>query len=169
VRNLLTSFETTEQHKAIESQLASKRNRSLSRDKGVTNLKHLIDSLIMKDRYTDEGEYLGRLPAFSLDQPLMDRFFNRMTRALLYHEKSIGYVYCDIEWRMAPNLSDYHRMPEELKQFLSSPTTSRFIGEDIFSYVGWLGPGKAKSLWLLNFYGGVEFIILVRENVSDGK
>ena len=169
VRNLITSSENTEQHDAIKSQLAHKRNRSIFRKKGITNLRHLIESIVLKDRHSQGGLYLRKAPAFNLDQPLMDRFFNRITRALLYHENAIGYVDCHIKWHMAPIFSDNSRMPDGLKKFLSYCATFRSIGDDIFAYAGWFNSEEARSIWLLSFYGGVEFITILSEIKSRQK
>ena len=169
VRNLITSSENTEQHDAIKSQLAHKRNRSIFRERGITNLNHLMESIIIKDRYSEEGLYLGTSPAFNLDQPLVDRFFDRMTRALFYHENAIGYVDCYIKWYMAPSFPDENMMPDDLKRFLSSCVVFRSIGDDIFTYGGWFNSGEARSIWFLNFYDGVEFMTILSENKSNGK
>jgi len=161
VRNLITSLDSTEDHPAIKNQLGDKRYRSLFRERGITNLNHLINSLMTKDRYSDGGIYLETAPAFNLDQPLMDRFFNRMSRALLYHENSIGYVDCTVEWRIAPNFSRMENIPDDIKKFLSYGKL-RIVGDNIFYYVAWFRPQEVNSLWILGFYDGVDFITSVR-------
>ncbi len=149
VRNLLISLDTTELHKAIKNHLALKRNRSLIRQKGRTNFQHILRSMKFVERYSKGGIYLGKAPAFNLDQDVMDRFLERMTRALIYHDNSIGYVNCDIKWRMSLSPEQFESMPTRMKQFLSSGKFQE-IGDNIFKYIGLFYPGKANSLWLLN-------------------
>jgi hypothetical protein len=163
VRNLITSLESTEDHPAIKNQLGDKRYRSLFRDRGITNLNHLINSLMTKDRYSDGGIYLEKAPAFNLDQPLMDRFFDRMSRALLYHENSIGYVNCRVEWHVSPNFSSIENIPNDIEKLLKCGKL-RILGDNIFYYVGWFLPEKVNSLWILGFYDSVEFMTRLRVN-----
>ena len=115
------------------------------------------------DRYSPGGIYLGKALAFNLDQEVIDRFIERTTRALLFHERSVDYVKCEIEWRLSPNHPDLEKIPPEQRAFLLRPDVLKKIGDDIFSYAGYYEQGKASSLWLLNFYGGIEFMSIVRE------
>ncbi len=162
VRNLLTSLETTENHPGIRDQIAGKRNRSYLRKEGKSRLQHMLNSIKFIDRYSPGRIYLGKHPAFDLDQEVMDRFMERTTRALLYKENSISCVGCKIEWRMAPSGKDFGSMPAELKAFIASGNL-REIGNNVFTYVGYYCPGRARSLWIMSFYGGVEFMTILRE------
>jgi len=85
-----------------------------------------------------------------------------MSRALLCHENSIGYVNCKIEWRMSPIVFNFETMSDDLKEFISYGKLG-VIGDEIFSYVGWFQPSWINSLWILNFYGGVEFMVLLND------
>ena len=91
----------------------------------------------------------------------MDRFFDRMSRALLYHENSMGNVNCKVEWRVAPNFSKIENIPDAIKNFLSYGKL-RIIGDNIFYYVAWVAPEEINSLWIFGFYDGVDFMTRVR-------
>ncbi len=121
VRNLLTSLASTESHPAIQGDLSGRRDRALKRD--LTNLRgkhvqHLLDSLSTVEVRTPAGLHLGGGLAFDLDQPVLDRFLSRLTRALLYHEINVLARDCEIDWSMAPSLSDVDGMLPELRALL---------------------------------------------------
>ncbi len=162
VRNLITSIDTTEDHPAIQQQIAEKRDRSYTRKEGQSNFQHIIESVRIVDRYSPGGIYLGKAPAFDLNQKVMDTFIERMTRALLYCKNGIEYTEFEVEWKKSLDLPALERMPPALRAFLLSGQ-SKEIGDGIFGYVGYYTPGRAVSLWLLNFYGGIEFMSIVRE------
>lgn len=167
-RNLLTSLETTETHPGIQNQIARKRNRSFLRHEGRSDFQHILRSIKLVDRYSPGDIYLGKYAAFDLNQGLMDRFMERMTRALIYQDNSIGYVDFEIEWRMAPTKQSFESMPSEMKTFLAS-AEPREIGDNVFIYLGYYCLGRASSLWIMNFYGGVEFITILRDKSGGGR
>lgn len=163
-RNILTSLEATENHDSIKNQLSRIRDRSYSRDEGSSNLYHIIDSIQLADVYSREGIYLNTKPTFNLDQVHMDRFIEKMTRALLYYENDIGYVVCCIEWRMSLSVEDLGLISSGLRSFIASAEVKK-IGDGIFSYIGYYKHSTANSLWLLNFYNGIEFMSILREEI----
>jgi len=162
VRNLLTSLETTEIHPSVISQLGEKRNRSISRNGGIHSLNYLLDNMILVDRYTDFGMYVGKYPAFNLVSGEIRKFMERMSRALLFHINGIGYGKYKIEMKISPKKVYLEELPDNIKKFLLSGI-SESIGEGIFSYFGYTWPGKINSLWLLNFYRGIEFMVIVKQ------
>lgn len=166
VRNILASFETTENHDAIRSQIAQKRFRSYSRDKGTINLKHLISSLIDINIYTSSGIYLGKKPAFNLDQPVFDKFLERLVRAFLYYENKIEYFYGQFEWRISFSVEEYQNMPPEMKELFANPSILRILGDNIFHYAGWFINHHIDSIWIFGFYRGIEFLVRVVENTE---
>jgi len=168
VRNLLTSLETTEKHSAIKEQIAKKRGRSYTRVEGRPNLRHIIASVEKVGCHTSGDIYLGEALAFNLDQPTIDRFIERMVHALLYRENAIAHAECHIEWKMSPDEAEIVRMPPDIKAFILGGEV-KDIGEGVFSYVGYFYPGKVSSLWLLNFYSGIEFLAIVRERKTTKK
>ena len=162
VRNLITAIDTTEDHPAIRKKIAGKRNRSFAREKGQSNLQHIIESIRTVDLYSSDGTNLGKAPAFNLDQKVMDRFIERITRALLYIENGIEYTELEVEWKLAPDKQTVERMPLELRAFFLNGQLKK-IGDGVFGYLGLYTPGRANSLWILSFYGGIEFMSIVRE------
>lgn len=172
VRNLLTSLASTESHPAIQRELSGRRDRAPNRD--LTNLRgkhleHLLDSIMLVKVRTPAGLYLGGGLAFDLDQPALDRFFSRLTRSLLWHEIMVLARSCEIEWRMAPSMSDLNGMPPERRAFLLSPSRTGSVGGDVFRYAGYLRPSRASSLWLFGFYEGVEFMTRCRAGAPAGS
>ena len=96
----------------------------------------------------------------------MDRFIERVTRALIHHENKVGYVEGNVEWRMAPPITTeevFNSMPLDMQAFLAS-VEPREIGEGVFRYMGYYSPGEvgSLSLWFMNFYDGVEFMSMFR-------
>jgi len=162
IRNLIISIDTTEIHPMIKGKIDGKRDRSFRRKEGGSNLNHLINSIKMVKRYSENGEYLGLFPAFDLDQSMIDRFLERMVRALLYKENGFEYTGLDIQWKMAPSEKDLLSMPDDLKAFILSRPV-KVIGNGIFAYIGYFINGKTNSLWFLNFYEGIEFMVLVKD------
>lgn len=172
VRNLLTSLASTESHPAIQRELSWRRDRALNRD--LTKLRgkhveHLLDSIMPVEVRTAAGLPLGDGLALDLDQPVLDRFLSRLTRGLLWHEIKVIAQDCEIEWRMAPSLSDLDGMPPERRALLLSPSRTGSVGGDVFRYAGHLRPGRASSLWLFGFYEGVEFITRCRAGAPAGS
>lgn len=74
IRNLLSSLDLTECHSAIKSDIAGKRNRSLLRKKGYTNLQHMFNSMKDVDIFSESGIYIETRKAFDLDQKVVDKF-----------------------------------------------------------------------------------------------
>lgn len=128
----------------------------------------MLDSIRIVDVYSKAGIFLGKAKAFNLNQPAMNKFFDRMARALLFHENSIGHIECKTEWRMSPNLADFVQNPDRLQDFLSYMKI-RTLGDDIFSYAAGFMPKKVESIWILNFYGGIEFIVLLKQKTKSVK
>lgn len=158
VRNIITSIDTTEVHPAIQQQIAKKRERSYSRTEGWSNVQHLLASIRIADCYSVSGAYLGKAPAFDLDQEIIDRFIERMMRALLFYENGIEYTELQIKWKKSLDIKE---VPSELRSFLLNGQV-KAIGDGVFTYVGYYIPGSANSLWLMNFYEGFELMSLVR-------
>lgn len=162
IRNIITSIDTTEVHPMVQGKIDQKRDRSFRRPEGRSNFDHLIGSIQMTNRYSDNGHNLGRAPAFNLDQGIVDNFLERMVRALLFKENGIEYTQLDVKWKMTPTEKDLATMPNEIKAFLFSKPVKE-IGNGIFAYIGYFSEGKPNSLWLMNFYEGIEFMVLVKK------
>jgi len=163
VRNLITSLYDTESHPAIIDQIGPKRGRSFQRPEGITNLRHFLKSLKPVEAYTKGGIYIGDSVAIDMDQPVMNRFFERMVRGLLYHTNEIEYFEGVFKWRLTLSPEEIQSLPDEIKQMILHGVRG-YLGDNIFSYIGVVYPGKAKSLWFMNFYGGIEFMVHAKEN-----
>lgn len=168
IRNIITSIDATEVHPMIQGKIDQKRNRSFSRPEGKSNLHHFIGSIRMANCYSENGHYLGKAPVFNLDQSIVDKFLERMVRALLFKENGIEYTKLDIKWKIAPTKKDLATMPDEIKALLFSKRVKE-IGDGIFAYIGYFIKGKSNSLWLMNFYKGIEFMVLVKKSHETGE
>jgi len=154
VRNIVTSINTTEIHPAIRQQIANNRQRSFHRAEGFSNFLHLLSSIELTGHQSANGEYIYKAPAFNLDQEVIDRFIERMTRALLFYENGIEWTELDVKWKLSPNIQE---MPSEAQRFLLNGQVKE-IGDGVFSYVGYFLQGKVTSLWLMSFYDGLEIM-----------
>lgn len=162
VRNLLTSLDTTEIHQAVVEQLGDKRNRSLERDGGIHSFNYLLENINLVDRFSESGSYLGKFPAYDLNTEVMNNFLERMARGLLFHLNGIGFGNYNFEWKLSPPTSEFYKFPDNLKKFILSGYKETF-GDSVFSYAGYIWPGKIRSLWLLSFYSGIEFMVMIRD------
>jgi hypothetical protein len=122
---------------------------------------HALNSLKFVDVYTPGGIALGNRPAFNLNQEVMNRFIERVTRALLHHETGVGYANGSVDWRMAPTREKIESMPAEKKAILAS-VEWKIIGEEIFSYAAYCHAASKKSLYIMSFYGGANFMSIFR-------
>lgn len=162
VRNLFTSIDATEIHSAVVNQLADKRNRSLERNGGVHSFNYFMENISLVDRYSEEGVFLGKYPAFNFNTTVMDQFMERMGRGLLFHFCGIGYGGYKFKWKFSPPTNTFYSMPDSLKNFIRSGHLETF-GDKIFSCASYTYPERIQSLWLLRFYDGIEFMLLIRE------
>lgn len=162
VRNLFVSLENTENHQAVIDQLGDKRNRSLDRNGGIHSYNHFLQNMTLVERYSEGGIYLGKYPAFNLDTNILDYFFERMVRGLLYHINDIEYGDYSFDWKMSPSMDEIENFPNKIKNYFLSGY-SESIGDNVFSFTYYIYPAEVQSLWRLNFYDGIEFMIIVRE------
>ena len=158
VRNIITSIDTTEVHPAIMQQIANKRDRSFHRTEGFSNFLHLLSSIKLTDHQSATGDCIYKAPAFNLDQKILDRFIERMTRALLFYENGIEWTELDIKWKLSPNIQE---LPSEVHAFFLNGQVKE-IGDGVFAYVGYFLQGKVTSLWFMSFYDGLEIMSFVR-------
>ena len=161
VRNLLTSLASTENHLAIQSELESKRNRSFLRVEGKSNLQHMFDSFTPVDIFK-EGNLIGKTLVLDLDQRVVDRFIERVARALIYYENDIGFFKGNSKWRLPPTEKEFETMPNELRKLICIAKMKE-IGGKIFQYYGKFFPDKPGSFWILRFYDGFELMIFIKE------
>ena len=99
---------------------------------------------------------LGTAAAFNLDQPPMNRFFDRVARALLHEETGSGYVACTIKWKPVIDF----RFNEGFSKYA---TQARSIG-NIFSYAGHKKRNLDVWYWFLNFFAQDFLVIQTIQN-----
>ena len=162
IRNLLTSLDVTENNPGIINDISLRRDRSLERKQGKSNLEHMISSMKLVEVRTDEGIILGNSLAFNLDQDLMDNFFERMTRGLIHYERGLEAIKGGFKWHMSLTKEQFKSLSYSNKKFFMSGKLN-IIGENIFKYVVYAKPGSSSSIFLLNFFEGIEFISMFTE------
>ena len=126
----------------------------------------------MVEVYSKGDIYLGRRPAFNLDQDVMDRFIERITRALISHATGVGYVKGKVLWRMVPAEEESKLMVRQLEEVFGMIGRAKEIGEGIFKYIGFYKESfRTNSLWVTIFYNGVGFMstFLEREESLEDK
>jgi hypothetical protein len=156
IRNILVSTRDAEGHPAVTRGLGGKRDRSLSRslERGGGDFEALVRTMRKVDVETPAGIYLGKDWAFNFDDPLMDRFMERLSRALLWYEFQQPYFEGTFRWRMNIDLPDL--VYEGLMRF----GRLRKV-HDVFSYGLTAMKDDAPSWVVANFYGCTEFMIRV--------
>jgi len=159
-RNFLISSVAAESRQVSEDQIEKRRNRSLERDRSL--LKQMTDAITVADVSLEEKVSLGTAPAFNINQPAMDRFFDRVARSLLHEETGAGYVTCTIKWR--PIIDSRVN-----NGFARYATHKRSIG-NVFTYAGHKKRKSDVWYWSVNFFGQ-DFLIeqtLQNEHVNGG-
>ena len=149
-------------------EIGAKRDRALDRRKGGANLVHYLRSMVPMPVHTKEGLYLGQTLAFNLDQPTIDCFMERMGRGILFHENKVGYVPCNIRWRLSYSVEEFEQLSQQMKQLRYSGIL-RSIGKDILRYVASFYPGRAGALIIIEFFQGFEVMLIVREEERTEK
>ena len=153
-RNFLISSAAAESRPVSDDQIETKRNRSLERDR--TLLKQMTNAVTLADVSLGGKISLATAAAFNLDQPPMNRFFDRVARALLHEETGSGYVACTIKWKPVMDF----RFNAGFSKYA---TQVRSIG-DIFSYAGHKKRSSDMWYWLLSFFGQDFLVIQTIEN-----
>ncbi|OVE78945.1 hypothetical protein BVY01_03955, partial [bacterium I07] len=97
----MTSLDVTENHVAVKSQIAEKRDRSYKRSKGFTNFQHILSSLKKVDLFVENGQFIGSRPAFNLNQQIFDDFLKRLIKAYLYIENNVEKNKMKIRWSLS--------------------------------------------------------------------
>lgn len=166
IRNLLISTQQSERHPVVIESLAGKRDRSLVRSlqRGRGDFQKLIRNMKIVDVETPARIYLGKAWAFDYDNPLMDRFVERLSRALLWYEFHQPYFVGAFAWRMN------NELPSVIYEAIQRFGRVRKV-HDVFVY----GLTELKDdfpSWVVaNFYGSIEFLIRVTkaEQTSGAK
>lgn len=160
IRDILISLDTTENKLELAS-VRAKMHRSMLRKESAKLLMKIYSTIKPVDVITKGGLVLGRKPAFDFNRVEYTKFFERIARALLYKENKVEFFKGDINWKMSFDEDSFKKLPFPMKNFLMSGQ-SKSIGNGLIKYVGFWWRSKPTSLWFINFYGGIEFMIQVR-------
>ncbi len=153
-RNFLISSAAAETRQTSDDRIEKKRNRSLERDR--TLLKQMTNAITLADVSLEGKVSLGTAPAFNVNQPPMNRFFDRVARSLLHKVTGSGYVTCTIKWRPIKD----SRANDGFSKYA---THMGSIG-DIFSYAGHKKRNLDVWYWFLNFFGQDFLVIQTIQN-----
>jgi hypothetical protein len=105
---------------------------------------------------TKEGLYIEEKVAFALDNPTMNRFMERLARALLSHAFNQEYFDGTVEWRFEQEIPHY--IYEGMMQFGSVRKVS-----PEFAYGLTKVTNEHPSWIVVNFYGNTEFLICAKK------
>jgi len=154
IRNVLISTQDTEQHPAVIGGLAGKRDRSFIRSlqRSGGDFQQILQTIKLVDVKTPAGIYLGQDWAFNFDTPVMNRFVERLSRALLWYEFRQPHFNGNFGWRM--NVE----MPTLVYEGMQRFGRLRKV-DDVFAYGVTPLKDDAPSWTITNFYGMIEFFI----------
>jgi hypothetical protein len=153
VRNWLISEKDSEKHPEVQGVLEGKRLRGLQSDPRMRN--EILRSLVDAEVVSPAGLYLGTARALNVDHPAMDRFMERIGRAVIHHKTGAGFVDATFSWRkMRPGDDDLVRALASREE----PLVRGSVRHDVFAYAGVVKEPQA-SLWMVGFYGGPVFLI----------
>jgi len=156
IQNILISTRDAEMHPAVIGGLAGKRNRSLERSSDLSSgdFRKLFDTMELVEVHTPTGINLGKEWAFDLDKPIMNRFMERLSRAILSYDFDQTYFSGAFEWRMNVEISPL--VYEVIQRFGHIRRVC-----DIFSYGVTPLRDDGPSWLIVNFYRSIELFIRV--------
>jgi hypothetical protein len=135
IKHLITSLITTEIHPTVAKDIAQRNYAGFKET--PSKAQKLMDITVM----TPRG------PAFNFDDTRVDRFFERVTRAILYHAEGQTYFPAQSNWFLQKiGLGIYNNPP--------SDWTSKRVA-DIFHFL--IAPTEKKRIFgvAFNFYDGL--------------
>ena len=152
IRNILVSTQDSEKHETIVGGLAGKRDRSINRNDG--DFRKLLESMKLVD--ASRGVGIDSRPewAFDFDSPIMDRFVERLSRAILSHEFDQPHFKGVFDWRVNVEIS-----PVVYDGFRSHGRLRKVC--DVFAYGVTELKDNGPSWVLANIYGTVEFFVRI--------
>lgn len=156
IRNILVSTQDSENHPAVILSLAEKRNRSLNRslDRGCGEYRELLQTMKLVSFSTLPENNLCCRWAFDLDNPPMNRFIERLSRALLWYEFGQPYFKGEFDWHI--NVESPELFYEAVLRFGRARTVC-----DVFSY-GVTPLQDGITSWVVaSFYGSIDFFVRI--------
>jgi hypothetical protein len=163
VRNLLVSTREAEQHPTVLGGLADRRDRSLTRsaDRSGADVRELLDIMKEVELVTSSGVCAGKALAFDFDNAILDRFVERLSRALLWHAFQQEHFHGRFDWRMNVDL------PSAVYEGVMRYGKMRRVGE-VLAY-GVTPLSVSSPSWLFaDFFGCTEFMIKTEHAEQDG-
>lgn len=155
IRNILVSTQDTEKHPAIVSGLAGKRDRSLNRNDG--DFRKLLESMKLVNVGSASGSGCRPEWAFDFESPIMNRFVERLSRAILSYEFHQPFFKGVFDWRVnveiPPVVYDGIRSHGRLREVC-----------DVFAYGVTELKGDGPSWVLANIYGTVKFFVRIAKS-----
>lgn len=104
IRNLLSSTAQTETHPRVVRDVVGRRDRAFRRD--MTLVQRLAALMRPVEVVSKVGIFLGTASAFDLDDPRVDRFFERVSRGVLRDAYGLPYFDAHFDWRLNPPIPD---------------------------------------------------------------
>jgi hypothetical protein len=156
IRNILISTQESEKHPEVILSLAGKRNRSLARSLERTGgeFRELLQTMKLVSARTLPENNPGWKWAFDFDNPTINRFMERLSRALLWHEFGQPYFKGEFDWRMNVEMPDL--FSEAMLRFGCARKVC-----DVFSY-GVIPLQDPDPSWVIaNFYGSIDFFVRI--------
>ncbi len=150
VRNII-SYCADSDHPAIVEDISRRRIESLRWGR-QSNLSHLLEITELLQPVTDSGIYLPEQPAFDLDIPRFNIFFDRMTRALHYYETGEIINEQRVEWEPYPSL--LFQKKEKILEILerAAGKINKIGTFDEFIYARFQHPELKSYFWIMWFY-----------------
>lgn len=159
LRNVFTSFETTENHPLAQAVLLGKRDRSFNYDH--TEARKIRKMMVNVEVHSPGGIYLGLDMAIRLKNPTIDAFMERMSRALLYEEFQTPYFQGSFGWRLNPPI-------QEILRWLHSNASGK-AQADVF-YYRVFNAGSSAPFWVnMIFYQTLHFMVRVQRNSATRR
>ena len=158
-RNSIAAIHRSETHWSVSQELGGKRDRSFERK--VINLEYIVSVVSLKEVVTPAGIYLGVAPTINLNNTVMNNFFERLARGLIRKVVGVRSFGVKFQWGLLDGLLATIGGPEALRRNFGFPMEWRDFGDGTFVYVGWIEKERPESLWIVQFYGGDQFYLLV--------
>ncbi len=152
MRDVLAGVLEAEARPYVQKHVTTRVSRSIQR--GGSNLRRMIEILKAKEAVvlTQKGPELARLPAFDLNAPEFDRFFERVGRAVLFEAHFQGYFPATSDWIAKLE------MPADCFAFMVKNAPCRSI-LDVFSYCATPVINPNRRYVFVQFYQVLNFMV----------
>lgn len=155
-RNIIAGLLETEPTSYVSTHITDRVTRSVQQARWEFRRLWEIIKIKPATILTDSGPVNVLLPAFDTNIPEMNRFFERVARAVLYDAFHKGYFAGRVRW------SPLNHIPDSLRQLFNNQGKGRAV-LDVFEYNVSPPFNSGTYLVLVTFYKVKIFIIQVRE------